>query len=111
MDPFAGPLAILMDGTSGSTSEVFAGGLQAIGRARVFGETSLGAALPSMMDELPNGDVLQHAFADFVVTATGERLEGRGVIPDERISVTRVDLIAGRDPVTEAAIEWIVRQR
>ena len=111
VDPFAGPLAILMDGTSGSTSEVFAGGLQATGRARVFGETSLGAALPSMMDELPNGDVLQHAFADFVVTATGERLEGRGVIPDERISVTRVDLIAGRDPVTEAAIEWIVRQR
>ena len=111
VDPFAGPLAILMDGTSASTSEVFAGGLQAIGRARVFGETSMGATLPSMMDELPNGDVLQHAFADFVVAANGERLEGRGVIPDERISVTRAHLIEGRDPVMEAAIAWIVSQR
>ena len=71
----------------------------------------VGAVLPSLMDDLPNGDVLQHAFADFVVTANGVRLEGRGVIPDEEVTVTREDLLAGRDPTLDAAIEWIVRQR
>ena len=111
VDPYAGPLAILIDITSASTSEVFAGGLQVIGRARVFGQRSMGAVLPSLMDELPNGDVLQHAFADFIISQTGVRLEGRGVVPDEEIRVTRRDLLDGRDPTLEAAVEWIVRQR
>jgi len=111
VEPFAGPLAILMDNTSASTSEVFAGGMQAIGRARIFGQRSMGAVLPSLMDRLPNGDILQHAVADFIVTATGERLEGRGVVPDEEIEVIRADLLAGRDPALEAALTWIVRQR
>ena len=111
VEPYAGPLAILMDNTSASTSEVFAGGLQAIGRARIFGQRSMGAVLPSLMDELPNGDVLQHAFADFVISETGVRLEGRGVIPDEVVDVTRSDLLDGYDLVLEAAIEWIEKYR
>ena len=111
VEPYAGPLAILMDNTSASTSEVFAGGLQAIGRARIFGQRSMGAVLPSLIDELPNGDVLQHAFADFVISETGVRLEGRGVIPDEVVDVTRSDLLDGYDLVLEAAIEWIEKYR
>ncbi|MFM7260749.1 MAG: S41 family peptidase, partial [bacterium] len=45
--PYSRPLAILVDARSASTSEVFAGGLQDIGRARIFGETSAGMALPA----------------------------------------------------------------
>ena len=105
-EPFDGPVAILVDGQTGSTSEIFSGGMQAIGRARIFGETSLGAALPAMMDRLPNGDVLLHAFADYV-DANGIRLEGRGVIPNEEVAVSRGDLLAGRDPTLSAAIAWI----
>ena len=41
--PFAGPVAILVDAMSGSASECFAGGMQSIGRARVFGQTVDGA--------------------------------------------------------------------
>ncbi|HXV17376.1 MAG TPA: S41 family peptidase, partial [Gemmatimonadaceae bacterium] len=47
--PFAGPVAILVDPMSASTSEIFAAGMQRIGRARVFGERSAGAALPAMI--------------------------------------------------------------
>ena len=104
--PFGGPVAILVDGQTGSTSEIFAGGMQSIGRARVFGETSMGAALPAMMDRLPNGDVLLHAFADYV-DANGIRLEERGVIPDKELTISRGDLLAGRDPTLSAAIAWI----
>lgn len=108
--PFTGPLAILVDAMSGSASECFTGGMQSIGRARVFGQTSMGQALPAQFDQLPNGDVLIHAFGDFV-TADGTRLEGRGVIPDETVPLRREALLAGRDATLDAALAWIDAQR
>ena len=110
VDVFHGPVAILVDGLTGSASECFAGGMQSIGRARVFGQTSMGQALPALFDRLPNGDVLIHALGDFV-TATGTRLEGRGVIPDQPVPLTREDLAAGRDRPLEAALAWIDEHR
>jgi carboxyl-terminal processing protease len=107
--PFAGPLAILVDSGSYSASEIFSGGMQSIGRARVFGTRTAGGALPAVLERLPGGDVLQYAIGDFT-TATGDRIEGRGVIPDTAIPLTRTELITGRDPVMDAAIDWIARQ-
>ena len=105
VQPFAGPVAILVDGLSGSASECFAGGMQSLGRVRVFGQRSMGQALPALFTRLPNGDVLIHAYGDFV-TADGTRLEGRGVVPDEPIALDRKDLLAGRDRTLEAALAW-----
>lgn len=107
--PFTGPLAILVDEMSASTSEIFAGGMQDIGRARIFGTPTPGAALPSTVEVLPSGDRLQFAFANYV-SAKGEALEARGVEIDERVSITRVALLAGADPVLDAAISWIRSQ-
>lgn len=110
VEPFSGPVAILVDALSGSASECFSGGMQSIGRAKVFGQTSMGQALPAQFSKLPNGDVLIHAFADFV-TADGTRLEGRGVIPDFPVPLTREDLLSGRDRTLEAALAWIDKVR
>lgn len=106
---FTGPLAILIDCRTASTSELMAGGLQATGRARIFGETSAGAALPSNFKTLPTGDVLQYAVAD-METPNGTMLEGRGVTPDVHVVRTRADVAGGRDPVLAAAETWIRRQ-
>jgi carboxyl-terminal processing protease len=108
VEPYKGPVAILVDGMTGSASECFAGGMQSLGRVRVFGETSMGAALPALFDRLPNGDVFIHAYGDFV-TGTGVRIEGRGVVPDEPAALTRQALLQGRDPALEAALAWIDR--
>lgn len=110
VEAFGGPVAILVDSMSGSASECFAGGMQSIGRARIFGQTSMGQALPALFDRLPNGDLLIHAYGDFV-TATGTRLEGRGVIPDESVPLERADLLAGRDRTMEAALAWIDKSK
>lgn len=107
--PFGGPVAVLIDGLSGSASECFTGGMQSVGRVRVFGETSMGQALPALFSRLPNGDVLIHAYADFL-TADGTRLEGRGVVPDEIVPLTRADLLAGRDAALDAALAWVDAQ-
>jgi carboxyl-terminal processing protease len=107
--PFAGPVAILVDEVSASASEAFAGGMRALGRARVFGHRSMGAVLAARWDRLPNGDQLYHAVMAFDIRGTS--LEGTGVVPDDPVAVTREDLLAGRDPVMEAAIRWIATQR
>lgn len=106
VEVFDGPLAILVDALSASTSEIFAAGMQGVGRARVFGEPTPGQALPSVVVRLPNGDLLQHAIADFTGPG-GLRIEGRGVQPDERVEVTRRALLEEGDPVLAAALRWI----
>jgi carboxyl-terminal processing protease len=105
VQPFAGPVAILVDSMSGSASECFAGGMQSLGRVRVFGQQSMGQALPALFARLPNGDVLIHAYGDFV-TADGTRLEGRGVVPDQVVPLDRAELLGGRDRTLETALAW-----
>jgi carboxyl-terminal processing protease len=104
--PFRGRLAVLVDGGSYSASEIFSAGMQSVKRARIFGARTAGGALPAVLERLPGGDVLQYAIGDFT-TAQGDRVEGRGVFPDVTVTPTRADLLAGRDPVLEAAIDWI----
>jgi carboxyl-terminal processing protease len=106
--PFAGPVAIIVDSMSGSASECFTGGMQGIKRARVFGQTSMGQALPALFNKLPNGDILIHAYGDFVA-ADGTRLEGRGVVPDEVTPLSREALARGQDPAMDAALAWVAR--
>jgi carboxyl-terminal processing protease len=103
---FLGPLAILIDARSASTSEVLAAGLKEAGRARIFGETSAGAALPSIFKVLPTGDLFQYVIAD-LRTPRGVLVEGNGVIPDEVVAPMRSDLFAGNDPVLDRARDWI----
>ncbi len=78
--PFAGPVAMLVDGLTASASECFAGALQSLGRARVFGRPTMGQALPASTKRLPDGDVLLYAIGDFV-TATGVRSRAAASCP------------------------------
>jgi carboxyl-terminal processing protease len=102
---FAGRVAIVVDETSYSASEIFAGGMQAAGRARVFGAPTPGGALPALLRQLPNGDVLEYAIGDFV-TVAGRRIEGQGVVPDELVRPSRAAVASGHDPALEAAVRW-----
>ena len=109
-EPFLGPLAILVDGCSASTSEVFAGGMKDLGRARIIGTRTAGAALPSVFTRLPNGDGFQYAIANYI-SAGGQPLEGFGVTPDQEVKLTRHQLLEGQDPVLDAAVSWIEKQK
>jgi carboxyl-terminal processing protease len=107
---YRGPVAILVDGLSGSSSEMFAGGVQGLPRVRIFGSRTAGATLPSLAERLPNGDGFQYAFASYI-SRNGVELEGEGVKPDVEILPTREAFLEGRDPAIEAAIDWILNQR
>jgi carboxyl-terminal processing protease len=95
-----------MDACSASTSEIFAGGLQDLHRARVFGTKSAAAALPSVIERLPNGDGFQYAVGNYI-SEGGKPLEGQGVKPDVEVKLTRPSLLAGHDAVLDAALDWI----
>jgi carboxyl-terminal processing protease len=104
--PYTGPVAVLIDGMSASTSEVFSSGIQEMGRAVIVGERSAGAALPSFIQKLPTGALFQFAIADFR-TPKGVLIEGRGVTPDVEAHYDRAALLAGHDSQLEAAMEQI----
>ena len=101
---------MLVDGCSASTSEIFAGGMKDIHRARIFGTRTAAAALPSTFEMLPNGDGFQYAIANYI-SQGGRPLEGIGVTPDEEVKPTRRQLLDGHDPALEAALRWIDQQK
>lgn len=103
---FEGKVAILVDGMCASTCEILAAGLEDIGRATVFGTRTAGAALPSQIEELPNGALFQYATANYV-SVSGRALEHDGLTPSNVVPLTRESLLAGGDSQLDAAIAWI----
>lgn len=109
---FSGKLIVLVDGNSGSASEIFARTIQLEKRGIVLGDRSRGA--------VTEANFFPHAIDLSVSTVTtwemeitiaglvmsdGRSLEGVGVMPDERILPTADDLFSGRDPVLARASE------
>jgi carboxyl-terminal processing protease len=104
--PYSGPIVILIDSATQSAAEMFASGLQENGRATVVGEQSAGNTLPSAIMKLPTGALFQYGFADYE-TINGSRLEGRGILPDVNVELSRRSLLAGPDPQLAAALRKI----
>lgn len=104
---YEGELAVLIDEMSASTSEIFAGGLKDLDLARIFGQRTAGAALPSHITKLPNGDGFQYAIANYF-SEGGAVLEGVGVEPHVEVIPTREKLLSEGDPILEAARKWLL---
>jgi carboxyl-terminal processing protease len=102
-DAYKGPVVILTNAGSGSGSELFAGTMQAVGRATVVGEPSCGCLLGFLgYARIPGGAELAYSEVGFVM-ANGRKIEGVGVMPDRPVPVTLADLRAGRDRALEEA--------
>ncbi len=107
-EAFAGDLVVLIDEGTASTSEIFATGMRDIGRLRaiVGGRGSAGAALPSLIETLETGAILQYVVGDYH-SSKGTVAEGDGVLPDILVQEHRQDFAAGRDPVLDSAIRTL----
>lgn len=103
---YTAPVAVLIDECSISAAEIMAGGLRDNHFARVFGSTTAGLVLPSVVTKLPSGDGFQYAMADYQ-SASGKVLEGKGVEPDQTVPLYRASYKNSSDPVLDAALEWI----
>jgi len=105
-DAYPGPVVILMDVRSTSSSEYFAGSMQSIQRAVVVGERSPGYLLIANWKKLLNGTSLMYAFAQPVMP-DGKVIEGRGVVPDIEVRLDRAALLEGKDTQFEAAVNYL----
>lgn len=106
---YTGKIVIITDGGSASTSEVFAAGMQENDRATVVGERSAGQILVSLFEKLPTGAIFQYAVSDYK-SPKNILIEGRGVIPDAEIKLTRRTLLENRDVQLEEAIKQIIKE-
>lgn len=104
---YDGPVAILIDALSASSSEEFAGGMKAINRAVIVGERSPGRVLIMETLKLENGGVLVYPFGQ-TRTADGTILEGNGVVPDVEVMLDRKELLNRKDNQLEAAINFLL---
>ena len=89
------PMAVLIDGETASAAEALAAALQEQSRAKVVGTASFGKGTIQNLIKLPNGGVLSLSSAYFF-TPSGERIAGRGVIPDICTYAMPEDKDAGR---------------
>lgn len=94
-DPFRGKVAVLIDGGTGSASEIVANALREAKGSPLVGTPSAGAVLMSTFGRLPHGFSIQFPVSDFV-SAKGKRLEGHPLVPDVEMT---------RSSDTEATVE------
>lgn len=104
--PYLRPVVMLLDEQSGSESEQVAVALQERGRVVVIGKRSHGAGMAGVGKELPTGAILIYP-AGQSRTPKGVVIEGRGVIPNIEVSLTREELLKGRDAQLETAIAYL----
>lgn len=79
-----GRVVVLVDGGTGSASEMMAASLREHMGATVLGQKSAGAVLASVMRPIANNYLLQFPLTDYVTTK-GYRIEGNGVKPDREV--------------------------
>jgi carboxyl-terminal processing protease len=103
---YGGPVVVLIDVMSKSSSEFLAACTQAIGRVTVIGERSPGSVGPAELMPLPNGATLIYPTAQEAIL-DGSILEGHGVVPDIEVPLDRTLLSQGIDSQLEAAISHI----
>ena len=108
-DSYQGPVVVLIDVMSKSSSEFFAACTQSIGRSVVIGDRSPGSVGPAEIMPLPNGATLIYPVAQ-ETTLDGTILEDHGVIPDIEVALDRVLLSRGIDSQLEAAVGYIQQQ-
>ena len=107
---FAGELIVLTDSNSASAAELFARVVQLENRGKVIGDRSSGSVMEARGYVDSQGADTKFFYIFSVTDADlrmkdGKSLEHNGVIPDEIVLPTPMDLKEGRDPVLARAVE------
>ena len=109
---FGGKLVVLIDRKSSSGAEIFARVIQMEKRGVVIGDRSAGAVMeahffPHTISLGPTSVAHYGAMVTEanLIMADSRSLEGVGVIPDERVLPSPVDLEVGNDPALTRAAE------
>jgi carboxyl-terminal processing protease len=101
------PVVMLVNKGSRSGKEILAYGFKKYGIGKVVGTKTAGAVVGGSPFLLEDGNLLYLAVVDVLVD--GERLEGKGVIPDIEVP-SPLEYAQGKDPQLEKAVEVLLEQ-
>lgn len=109
-DSFSGKIIVLVDGETSGAAEIFARLVQIEKRGMVLGDITSGRSNGSVFRTHKSGPTFPAPFGlqvpvSEIVLENGDRLDGKGVIPDEIILPTQSDLATQRDRVLARAAE------
>lgn len=100
------PLVILVGPSTASYAEVFAGALQAKGRAKIIGQVSAGNIETLRAHSFEDGSLIWLAEETFKLP-NGGSWEGMGLQPDILIGANWDEFTPANDPVISAALETL----
>jgi carboxyl-terminal processing protease len=103
------PMLVLINGGSASASEIVAGALQDVGRAKLVGVTSYGKG--SVQNWIPlsgNNGAVRITIAKWL-TPNGHTIQKIGLTPDFVAKMTLEDHAAKRDPQLDKAVEVLTQ--
>ena len=100
------PLAVLVDGSSASGSEVLAGALQDHGRAVIIGTQTFGKGSVDSTYELQDGSALYLTTARWL-TPDKHLIEGIGITPDYEVEFSEEDWDNDIDNQLDYAVEYL----
>ena len=98
-------LVVLIDGGSASASEIVAGALQDLGRARLVGSKSYGKGTIQVWQQLADDNGGFRLTVDRWLTPNGRWIHGAGLIPD--VPVDGATAGGSGDPVLDRALELL----
>lgn len=100
---YRGPVVILVDRSCFSACEAFAGGLKAIGRAKIVGERTGGGSGSVGGLRLPSKAIISFSWSVGWLP-DGQQIEGHGVAPSVRVHPRPSDWARGEDHMLERAV-------
>lgn len=106
IDPILGKYKtiVLVNGGSASAAEILSGALQDWGKATLVGDKTFGKGSVQELDDLKGGATLRLTIAKWL-TPKGRTIDGTGLEPDIKVSISDADSAAGRDPQFDKAME------
>lgn len=104
------PLVILVNGGSASASEITAGAMQDLGRARLVGTTTYGKGSVQNWIPLKDDQGAVRVTVARWLTPKERQINQMGLTPDVVIELTDQDLEAGRDPQLQKAVQLLTVQ-
>lgn len=103
------PVVIIMNEGSASASEILAGALRVHNGTKIVGAKSFGKGTVQQLVDLSDGSTLKVTISHWLLP-DGHLIEGNGLEPDFKVVVTDEDLVSGRDPQLDKAVEVLKQE-
>lgn len=101
------PLVVLVNSGSASASEILAGAVRDHQRGVLIGQKTFGKGSVQSMHSLDGGASMHVTIAKWM-PPSGVSLDGVGLKPDIEVSMTRDDVLAGKDPQLDRAVAYLL---